>query len=94
MMRLQLAAMAVFTVLLLSITLANSSFAQQTTKNEIKVIAENYRKTIQKAHDDFLAAVKKANADARDEISKGVPIDKINADSKASIEKARSTPSL
>lgn len=88
-MKLQFAALAIFAVLLLSVTLTNNSYAQKAPKNEIKVIAENYRKTVQKAHDDFLTAVKKANADARNAIGKGIPIDKINADSKDAIQKAR-----
>ena len=88
-MNLQLAAMAVFAALLVSVTLADISFAQTTPKNDIKSIMENYRKAILKAQTDFQAAIKKANADAKDAVLKGLPIDQINADSKSKIQKAR-----
>lgn len=88
-MKLQLAAITVFAALLASVTLADTVFAQTTSKNDIKSIMENYRKAIQKAQADFQAAIKKANADAKDAVLKGLPIDQINADSKSKIQKAR-----
>ena len=88
-MKLQLVAITVFAALLVSVTLADTSFAQTTSKNDIKSIMEKYRKAIQKAQADFQAAVKKANADAKDAVLKGLPIDQINVDSKSKIQKAR-----
>lgn len=88
-MKTQLATIAVITVLLVSITIANEAFAQKPAKNDIKSIMETYRKAILKAQSDFTATIKKANTDAREAVSKGLPIDQINADSKAAIQKAR-----
>jgi hypothetical protein len=88
-MKLQLVAITVFAALLVSVTLAGTSFAQTTSKNDIKSIMDNYRKAIQKAQADFQAAIKKVNADAKDAVLKGLPIDQINSDSKSKIQKAR-----
>jgi hypothetical protein len=90
-MKLKLVAIAVFALLFVSVTMADDAFAQKTkqSKNELKSIMETYRKAVQKAQSDFQAAVKKANADAKDAVTKGLPMNKINADSKAAIQKAR-----
>lgn len=88
-MKMQLVAIAVFAVLLSSVTLVDSAFAKKISNNDIKSIIDNYRKAIQKAQSDFQAAVKKANADAKTAVGKGLPIDKINSDSKSAIQKAR-----
>jgi hypothetical protein len=87
--KIQLVAIAVFAVLLASVTFADEAFAQKQTKNDIKSIMETYRKAILKAQSDFTAMVKKANTDAKDAVTKGLPMDKINADSKSTIQKAR-----
>jgi DNA-binding NtrC family response regulator len=75
-------------VLLVSVTLAGNAFAE---KNEIKSIMDTYKKIVQKAQSDFQTAIKKANSDARDAASKGIPTDEINTKSKAAIQDARNS---
>ena len=58
-MKIQLAALAAITVLILSVTVVDSAFAQKPTKNVIDSIAEKYSKAITKAQNDFTAAVKR-----------------------------------
>ena len=87
-MKTQLATIAVITVLLASVTIATDAFAQKPEKNDLKSIMDTYRKAILKAKSDFTAVIKKADTNMRDAVSKGLPIDKINADSKATIQKA------
>ncbi len=58
-------------------------------KLDVKSIMTTYKIAVEKARADFTAAVGKSQADARNAISKGIPTDKINADSKAIIDKAR-----
>ncbi|MBI5147298.1 MAG: hypothetical protein HZA84_08830 [Thaumarchaeota archaeon] len=58
-------------------------------KFDVKSIMTTYKIAVEKARADFKAAVEKSQADARNAISKGIPTDKINADSKAAIDKAR-----
>lgn len=83
--------MATFVILLITVTMTNSAFAEksETSENGLQTIMDNYRKAVQKAQADFLAAVDKANDDARNAIYKGLPIDQINANTKSAIEKAR-----
>lgn len=80
---------AVLAVLLVSVTLADNGFAQKSGKDDVKSIMTAYQKAIHKAQTDFTATIKKANADAREAISKNIPTDQINAESKAAISKAR-----
>ncbi|MBM3903860.1 MAG: hypothetical protein FJ357_01765 [Thaumarchaeota archaeon] len=84
-----LIAVATVAVLLASITLAGDAFAQKSGKQEVQDIMTAYKKAIHKAQADFTTTVKKANEDARAAIAKGIPIDQINAESKATIAKAR-----
>ena len=87
-----------FTILVLLLGLAsfgtNHAFAQEqkgqnsVLTKDLRQIYEDYKKTVNKARDDFSAAIKIAYADARDAIKKGLPIDQINAATKASIDKA------
>ncbi len=60
-----------------------------TAKLDVKSIMTAYKLAVEKARADFKAAVDKSQADARNAISKGIPTDKINADSKAAIDRAR-----
>lgn len=88
-MKTPLMVISVIAVLLISVTLADHAFAQKAGKDEIKNIMTSYQKAIYKAQKDFTDAIKKANTDARAAISKGLPTDQINAESKAAISKAR-----
>ncbi len=84
-----LVAITALLVLLASVTLADNVFAQKSDKVDVKSIMTTYQKAIHKAQTDFTAAIKKANSDAREAISKNIPTDQINAESKAAISKAR-----
>mgnify|MGYP003345306480 CR=1 FL=1 len=84
-----LVAITTLLVLLASVTLVDNAFAQKLDRGDVKNIMTTYQKAIHKAQTDFTAAIKKANSDARDAISKNIPTDQINAESKAAISKAR-----
>ena len=64
-------------------------FAESNAPKDVKSIMTAYKFAIEKARADFKATIDKSQKDARDAISKGIPTDKINADSKAAISKAR-----
>lgn len=82
-------ALATITILLASVTMSGEAFAQKSGQQEVQDIMTAYKKAVYKAQSDFNAAVKKVNESARAAIGKGIPIDQINADSKAAIAKAR-----
>lgn len=65
------------------------AFAESNVPKDVKSIMTAYKFALEKARADFKAAIDKSQKDARDAISKGIEIDKINADSKAAISKAR-----
>jgi hypothetical protein len=58
-------------------------------KKDLRVIMNDYKTSIEKAKEKLLFSVKKANADAKLAVLKGIPMDEINAATKATIAKAR-----
>ncbi len=58
-------------------------------KKDLRVIMNDYKTSIEKAKAELLFSVKKANADAKLAVMKGIPMDEINAATKATIAKAR-----
>jgi len=88
-MKIQLIAVMTALALVTSLSMAGTAFAEKPAKLDLKSIADAYKKAIQKARADFVDAVEKSNDDARKAIQKGIPINKINADSKAAVDKAR-----
>lgn len=89
-MKIQLVAIMAFAVLLASVAMADSAFAEKKpARTDLKSIMDTYKKTIEKAQADFLKAMKKSNTDAKAAIAKGVPTNEINANSKAAMLKAK-----
>lgn len=88
-MKTPLIAIATIAVLLVSVIMANHAFAEKSGASDVKSIMAAYQKAVYQAQKDFTAAIKKANADARAAVGKGLPIDQINSESKAAIAKAR-----
>lgn len=88
-MKTSLIAIATIAVLLVSVIMANHAFAEKSGASDVKSIMAAYQKAVYQAQKDFTAAIKKANADARAAVGKGLPIDQINSESKAAIAKAR-----
>lgn len=81
--------LATVAVLLVSFMVFDNAFAQKSGKEEIQSIMTAYKKAIDSAQKQFKAAVDKAQSDARSAVAKGLPIDEINAQSKATISKAK-----
>lgn len=81
--------LAAVAVLLVSFMVLDNAFAAKSGKEEVQSIMTAYKKAIDVAQKEFKAAVDKAQADARNAIAKGLPTDKINAQSKATIAKAK-----
>ena len=94
-MNLKIASVFSMAVLLLGVTsVTHSAFAIEDTqklllKKDLSSIAHDYKMSILKAQADLIKAIEKANADAKDAVKKGVPMEKINAASKSYIDKAR-----
>lgn len=94
-MNLKIASVFSIVVLLLGITsVTHSAFAIEDTqklllKKDLSSIAHDYKMSILRAQADLIKAIEKANADAKDAVKKGVPMEKINAASKSYIDKAR-----
>ena len=83
-------------VLLLGITSSSSHTAlalgthdSLILKKDLRLIMNEYKATVTKAKADLLSSIKKANADAKLAVQKGIPIDEINTATKATIAKAR-----
>jgi outer membrane murein-binding lipoprotein Lpp len=85
----KIVALVAIATLVASVPLAGSAFAQKYEQNDLRAIADAYRNAIENARSDFQAAIKKANDDARASVEKGLPIEQINAESKAAIQNAR-----
>jgi hypothetical protein len=58
-------------------------------KKDLKSIMDDYQLAIEKAREDFVASIKKANYDAKLAVKGGIPMDEINSATKATISKAR-----
>jgi len=58
-------------------------------KKDLKSIMNEYQLAIEKAREDFVTSIKKANHDAKLAVKKGIPMDEINLATKATISKAR-----
>lgn len=58
-------------------------------KKDLRLIMNDYKLALDKAKAEFLSSIKKANADAKLAVQKGIPMDEINAVTKATIAKAR-----
>jgi len=58
-------------------------------KKDLRLIMNDYKVALDKARAEFLSSIKKANADAKLAVQKGIPMDEINALTKATITKAR-----
>ena len=80
---------AIVAVLTVSFVLADNAFAAKSGKEEVQSIMTAYQKAINEAQKQFKAAIEKAQSDARSAIAKGIPTDQINAQSKATIAKAK-----
>ena len=83
-------------VLLLGITSSSSHTAialgtndSLILKKDLRLIMNDYKATVTKAKADLLSSIKKANADAKLAVQKGIPMDEINTATKATIAKAR-----
>lgn len=88
-MRALIVASAIIVALVASVTLAQTAVAQNYVYDDLKSIADAYKKAVQKARADFLDAVKMANSDARKAVMEGIPINQINENTKNSIDEAR-----
>lgn len=88
-MRAMIVASAILVALVASVTLAQTAVAQNYVYDDLKSIADAYKKAVQKARADFLDAVKMANSDARKAVMEGIPINQINENTKNSIDEAR-----
>ena len=58
-------------------------------KKDLRLIMGDYKAAIDKAKAQLLSSIKKANADAKLAVQKGIPMDEINAVTKVTIDKAR-----
>jgi hypothetical protein len=58
-------------------------------KKDLKSIMKDYQLAIEKARENFVDSIKKANYDAKLAVKKGIPMDEINSATKATISKAR-----
>ncbi|NDF26669.1 MAG: hypothetical protein EB153_03755 [Nitrosopumilaceae archaeon] len=81
--------LATVAVLLVSFMILDNAFAEKSGKEEVQSIMTSYKKAVDAAQKEFKSAVEKAQADARNAIAKGLPTDEINAQSKATIAKAK-----
>ena len=69
--------------------LDKSTNAQYSLNKDIQSIMNDYKVAVAKAKAELLSSVKKANVDAKLAVQKGIPIDEINAATKATISKAK-----
>jgi len=58
-------------------------------KKDLRLIMNDYKAALDKAKAEFLSSIKKANDAAKLSVQKGIPMDEINAVTKATIAKAR-----
>ena len=58
-------------------------------KMDLRLIMNDYKAALDKAKAEFLSSIKKANDAAKLSVQKGIPMDEINAVTKATIAKAR-----
>ena len=69
--------------------LDKSTNKQYFLNKDLQSIMNDYKIAVTKAKADLLSSVKKANADAKLAVQKGIPIDEINAATKTMITKAK-----
>ena len=83
-------------VLLLGVVSSNyhTAFALDTSeqlllKKDLRTIMNDYKAAVAKAKAGLLSSIKKANADAKLAVQKGIPMDEINAATKTTIAQAK-----
>ena len=62
---------------------------QSLLKKNLKSIMDDYKAAVAKAKAELLSSIKKANADAKLAVQKGISMDEINTVTKSTIAKAR-----
>ena len=95
-MNLKMASCLSILVLLLGVASSSyhTAFALDTSeqlllKKDLRTIMNDYKAAVAKAKAGLLSSIKKANADAKLEVQKGIPMDEINAATKTTIAQAK-----